>query len=246
MNRTERLAAFHRLLTERILLLDGGMGTMIQGYKLGEADYRGEHVSFSGIPQIVSNLDAYSIGALSSENNFDREADLSVFRLDGHYEPNERFSFDAGLRYGTRDAEQLGYDYLAPFYAAQASNGTGCLVKWKATDVVLNGGGIEGACTAGNADGFFTALGRMPLSSFGNQVIRVTDYGNASGVPPVYVLDPSAMDNPKAFHEALFPGNVKVSNPGFSYAVGVDQTTAYLQNNIGGGDRPYSRMGMTT
>ena len=34
MNRTERLAEFHRLLTERILLLDGGMGTMIQGYKL--------------------------------------------------------------------------------------------------------------------------------------------------------------------------------------------------------------------
>ena len=42
MNRTERLAAFHRLLTERIVLLDGGMGTMIQGYKLTEADYRGE------------------------------------------------------------------------------------------------------------------------------------------------------------------------------------------------------------
>src|SRR5687767_5843492 len=42
MNRTERLAAFHRLLTERIVLLDGGMGTMIQGYKLSEADYRGE------------------------------------------------------------------------------------------------------------------------------------------------------------------------------------------------------------
>ena len=42
MKRTERLAAFHRLLTERIVLLDGGMGTMIQGYKLTEADYRGE------------------------------------------------------------------------------------------------------------------------------------------------------------------------------------------------------------
>ncbi|MET0534875.1 MAG: homocysteine S-methyltransferase family protein, partial [Steroidobacter sp.] len=42
MNRTERVAALHRLLTERIVVLDGGMGTMIQGYKLGEADYRGE------------------------------------------------------------------------------------------------------------------------------------------------------------------------------------------------------------
>jgi 5-methyltetrahydrofolate--homocysteine methyltransferase len=31
-----------RLLAERILLLDGAMGTMIQRHKLGEADYRGE------------------------------------------------------------------------------------------------------------------------------------------------------------------------------------------------------------
>lgn len=29
-------------LGKRILLLDGGMGTMIQQYKLTEADYRGE------------------------------------------------------------------------------------------------------------------------------------------------------------------------------------------------------------
>ncbi len=30
-------------LSERILLLDGGLGTMVQGYSLGEADFRGEH-----------------------------------------------------------------------------------------------------------------------------------------------------------------------------------------------------------
>ncbi len=42
MNRVERVAAFKRLLTERILVLDGAMGTMIQSYRLSEADYRGE------------------------------------------------------------------------------------------------------------------------------------------------------------------------------------------------------------
>ena len=31
----------HELLKQRILLLDGGMGTMIQGYRLGEEDFRG-------------------------------------------------------------------------------------------------------------------------------------------------------------------------------------------------------------
>ncbi|MFI3123814.1 MAG: homocysteine S-methyltransferase family protein, partial [Methylococcales bacterium] len=39
MNRTE---LFKKHLSERILFLDGAMGTMIQGYKLDEKDYRGE------------------------------------------------------------------------------------------------------------------------------------------------------------------------------------------------------------
>ena len=37
-----RTAQLHSLLAQRILVLDGAMGTMIQSYKLGEADYRGE------------------------------------------------------------------------------------------------------------------------------------------------------------------------------------------------------------
>ncbi len=42
MTRDERIAALHKALGERILLLDGAMGTMIQGYGLGEDEYRGE------------------------------------------------------------------------------------------------------------------------------------------------------------------------------------------------------------
>ncbi len=210
------------------------------------ADYSGKHVRFSDIPAIVSDVNAYSIGALSSENNFDRESDMDVFRLDGKYEFNDSFALEAGVRYGERSAKQLGYDYLAPFYSSAASNGSGCLVKWKATDVRLDGGGIPGACTAGDNLGatpsgvdYYTALGRMPLSSFGNDVIQITDYGNAQGLPPIYTLDPKAMDNPKAFHDSLFPGNVKVSNPGQSFKVDLDQTTFFVQANVGGGDRPY-------
>ncbi len=40
--RTARLARLEALLAERILVLDGAMGTMIQGQRLSEADYRGE------------------------------------------------------------------------------------------------------------------------------------------------------------------------------------------------------------
>ena len=40
--RRERLSRLETLLKERILILDGAMGTMIQRYKLEEKDYRGE------------------------------------------------------------------------------------------------------------------------------------------------------------------------------------------------------------
>jgi 5-methyltetrahydrofolate--homocysteine methyltransferase len=41
VNRATRLGRLDALLHERILLLDGAMGTMIQTHRLGEADYRG-------------------------------------------------------------------------------------------------------------------------------------------------------------------------------------------------------------
>jgi len=42
MNRDERIKALKAAAGERILFLDGAMGTMIQRYKFEEADYRGE------------------------------------------------------------------------------------------------------------------------------------------------------------------------------------------------------------
>jgi 5-methyltetrahydrofolate--homocysteine methyltransferase len=48
MNRTERIAEFRRLLNERILILDGAMGTMIQTHSPQEADYRGERFRLWG------------------------------------------------------------------------------------------------------------------------------------------------------------------------------------------------------
>ena len=41
-DRITRLTALNEALQQRILILDGGMGTMIQAYKLEEEDFRGE------------------------------------------------------------------------------------------------------------------------------------------------------------------------------------------------------------
>lgn len=59
MQRTERLERLEQQLSERILLLDGAMGTMIQTYKLEEADYRGEqfkdhHLDLKGDNDLLS------------------------------------------------------------------------------------------------------------------------------------------------------------------------------------------------
>jgi len=42
MSRDTRIEQLQQALAQRILILDGGMGTMIQSYKLEEADYRGD------------------------------------------------------------------------------------------------------------------------------------------------------------------------------------------------------------
>lgn len=53
MTRRERLS---QRLRERILILDGGMGTMVQRYKLGEADYRG-HLCRDHVCDLKGNND---------------------------------------------------------------------------------------------------------------------------------------------------------------------------------------------
>jgi 5-methyltetrahydrofolate--homocysteine methyltransferase len=41
-SRQQRIDSLHQALQQRILILDGAMGTMIQRYELKEADYRGQ------------------------------------------------------------------------------------------------------------------------------------------------------------------------------------------------------------
>jgi len=51
MNETPRTKLLEEILARRIVLLDGAMGTMIQSYRLNEADYRG--VRFADFPHDI-------------------------------------------------------------------------------------------------------------------------------------------------------------------------------------------------
>lgn len=79
-----RIAKLQHVIKERILILDGAMGTMIQGYKLQEKDYRGErfadyHRDIAGNndllsltqPQIIKDIYAayFDVGADIVETN---------------------------------------------------------------------------------------------------------------------------------------------------------------------------------
>ena len=50
MTEQERTAALHRALGARILVLDGAMGTMIQGRALAEEDFRGARLAAHPVP----------------------------------------------------------------------------------------------------------------------------------------------------------------------------------------------------
>jgi 5-methyltetrahydrofolate--homocysteine methyltransferase len=52
LTRTQRVAALRAALTQRILLLDGAMGTMIQGYQLVESNFRGAR--FASTSQLLA------------------------------------------------------------------------------------------------------------------------------------------------------------------------------------------------
>ena len=59
-HRQQRIEALHKAAAERILILDGAMGTMIQAHKFGEADYRGTRFADWG-QEVIGNNDLLSL-----------------------------------------------------------------------------------------------------------------------------------------------------------------------------------------
>lgn len=195
-------------------------------YQSITVDYRGSEPHWSGVPDLVNDLDSYAVGAVSSENNYDRDGDMTVARFDGSYQLADQSFFqsvDTGLRYSDRNAENTQYHLLAPI------GDQGCLVRWKATDVVMN----ANSCSFGDGEGtYYTAGKPISLASFGSDVSWVTDFGGVTGIPGVYTLDPSAMDDVMAFQNSLYDGNQRAVVPGQTYAVNLEETSAYVQANF--------------
>ncbi|UTF61604.1 TonB-dependent receptor [Gilvimarinus sp. DA14] len=194
---------------------DNNANLSINGESLGEA---------RTIADYLGDVNSYALGAFASENNFSREGELDVGRFDGEYRFDTNFltSVEFGVRLSERSVDNFEFDLLSPV--------NGCDVKWKATDVVLDGGGVEGACVAGDGENFYTAGIPTPLADL--NPIQISDFGSASGIPAIWGVDPRAMADVEAYHEALYPGTYRSIFPGRSYEVELEELSYYAKANF--------------
>jgi TonB-dependent receptor len=202
----------------------------------------------SALQDVLSGRDNWVLKTIASEGNYDRRSGMNIVRADGRYAFSDGFKLDFGVRNSIRSASNVGFQLNAPVYAGMgASDPEGCLVHYYAADVVLDGAGIDGACTAGNADGFFRAgvlSGLTPDHLPGIVADNFKQYHDLAGVKGVttWGLDPRAMDDVLAFNNALYPGQQQQVNPGTTWNVFFKETSAFVQADFQGelGSIPYS------
>jgi TonB-dependent receptor len=208
----------------------------------------GSQMQVTASPALSSFLASennYVLKTTASQNDYEDDAGMTVLRADGHYKFDDSgFKLDFGVRHSNRDSDYTGFNLVAPVYAGNgASDPNGCNVLYKAADVVLNGGGVAGACTAGDAQGYYRAgvLSAQNPSQLPALIRNNIVQSSASGLT-FYNLNPAVMDNPLAFQNALYPGETWNINPGDTWRVGVQQSSGYLQGDFRGSawDLPFS------
>ncbi len=132
---TDRTAELTALLQQRILILDGAMGTMIQRHKLEEADYRGERfadwpVNLKGMndllcltrPEIIRGIHEQYLEAgadIVETNSFNATAsDLAKYQLSSYaHELNvaaARIAREAADKYSTPEKPRFVAGVLGP------------------------------------------------------------------------------------------------------------------------------------
>lgn len=102
--RDERIAELYRTVKERVLVLDGGMGSLIQGYGLTEADYRGEilkdhHVDVKGDNELLS----------LTRPDVIREIHLKYYRAGADFAETNTFGANT-VAQGDYELERLSYE----------------------------------------------------------------------------------------------------------------------------------------
>src|SRR5579864_5182592 len=199
----------------------------------------------------------WTMKTLEANDNYDRRTSISALRFDGEYDFKDSFRLKFGVRDGIRSADNEGFTFVTPVYGGIGAtnpdgtpNATGCLVRYTGSDVILGGNATATTpntwCTAGNAQGFFRAgvISTQPLSQtpppLANNFQKYTNL-LGSGIT-FWGINPSAMDNPLAFWQSLYPNTTTQEAPGITWNVWMKELASYLQADLGGdlGSMPYS------
>jgi len=222
------------------------------------ANFTGRNLTISmpaSLATAFANPDGWTMKTLEASDNYDRKTSLSALRFDGQYDFNHRFRLKFGVRNGIRSADNYGFTFVTPVYGGIGAtnpngtpNATGCLVRYAGSDVILSGNGTPASpgtpatpntwCTAGNSQGYFRAgaISSQPLSKTPPPLANnFQEYTNllGSGIT-FWGINPSAMDNPMAFWQSLYPNTTTQEAPGITWNVWAKELASYLQADLGG------------
>ena len=230
----------------------GCYGSFSQGIQddsfLISHDASGEFPVFGGFDQMVDggkgsmsvadymrDLDSYHVGAFSSEGNTDDKGEVNTFSTKWKYELENDYitSIDFGLRLSERKVNHDQFTYTSDF-------GGGCdIAQWKAVDQNYNGATESDPCyevagTGENIDGVwtpYTLLSPTRLDQYAT-VSWQTDFGNVTGIPGVWSIDPENFRDPRQWHKDTFGNVARTENGGATYDVELNETTYFAQANF--------------
>ena len=219
-------------------------------------DASGEHPVFGGFDQIVqggagpqsvaaymADINSYHIGAFSSEGNTDDEGEINTFSTKWNYKLDSDVvsSIDFGVRQMERIVDHDQFTYTSEF-------GNGCdVAQWKAVDQYHTTSTCEGNPAAGEYltqdvvhDGNTIAAGTwvpytlLPPTALDQHttVFWQDNFGEVSGVPGMWAIDPNNFQDPRQFHLNTFGNVQRTENAGATYDVTVEELSYYAQANF--------------
>lgn len=199
----------------------------------------------SAVQAALSDPTSYRLKGAYSDDLIFQHAGLNVARFDGSYSFAPSLSLDFGLKNSIRTARSLDLVPVAHDYAGNgASDPSGCLVRYPSANNVLNGGGVAGACTAGNSEGYFrgniypgaiTGAGSRLPAFFQNNLMTVYDSAGVKGATAV-VLNPNVAmlkNHPYEVDQLLYENSLLMNAPA-SWDVLLHTKSVYGQLNFRG------------
>ncbi|MEW9572709.1 TonB-dependent receptor [Rhodanobacter sp. Si-c] len=194
----------------------------------------------AALRQQLANENSYVAKSIYG-NSSAAHSGMNIVRADGNFRFNDNLNVDFGLRSSIRSAYLNTYDYTAFQYAGNgASDPQGCQMRWTTSDLQANGGGVAGACTAGNAAGeaYRGNLQTGPLTQLpgilSGNIERLVNPGQVQGLTG-WAVNPSSMRNPYQWYNTVEDGNAALDFfPGDSWNVLLKERTAYGQLNFNG------------